>query len=53
MVINGRVRQACTALVDRLLGQRPTEIELRPMTKFPVLRDLMVDRSRMFAISSR
>ena len=26
----------------------PAEIELRPMTKFPVIRDLMVDRSRMF-----
>ena len=49
MVINGRVRQACTALVDRLLQQRPGEIELRPMTKFPVLRDLMVDRSRIFS----
>lgn len=49
MVINGRVRQACTALVDRLLEDRPGGIELRPMTKFPVLRDLMVDRSRIFA----
>jgi succinate dehydrogenase / fumarate reductase, iron-sulfur subunit len=49
MVINGRVRQACTALVDRLLAQRPTEIELRPMRKFPVVRDLVVDRQRMFA----
>jgi succinate dehydrogenase / fumarate reductase iron-sulfur subunit len=50
MVINGRVRQACTALVDRLLEEKPQEIELRPMHKFPVLRDLMVDRSRMFAV---
>jgi succinate dehydrogenase iron-sulfur subunit len=49
MVINGRVRQACTALVDRLLAENPGEIELRPMTKFPVLRDLMVDRRRIFA----
>ncbi len=49
MVINGRVRQACTALVDRLLEERPGEIELRPMTKFPVIRDLVVDRSRIFA----
>ncbi len=48
MVINGRVRQACSALVDRLLDDHPEEIELRPMTKFPVVRDLMVDRSRMF-----
>ena len=49
MVINGRVRQACTALVDQLMADRPGEIELRPMTKFPVIRDLMVDRSRIFA----
>ena len=49
MVINGRVRQACTALVDRLLADRPGQIELRPMTKFPVVRDLIVDRSRIFA----
>jgi succinate dehydrogenase / fumarate reductase, iron-sulfur subunit len=50
MIINGRVQQACTALVDRLLAQRPSHIELRPMTKFPVLRDLVVDRSRIFAV---
>ena len=50
MVINGRVRQACTALVDRLLEDRPSHIELRPMSKFPVLRDLFVDRSRIFAM---
>ena len=49
MLINGRVRQACTALVDQLLQEKPGEIELRPMTKFPVLRDLMVDRRRIFA----
>jgi succinate dehydrogenase / fumarate reductase iron-sulfur subunit len=48
MVINGRVRQACSALVDRLLEDQAGEIELRPMTKFPVVRDLMVDRSRLF-----
>jgi succinate dehydrogenase / fumarate reductase, iron-sulfur subunit len=48
MVINGRVRQSCSALVDRLLEDNPEEIELRPMSKFPVVRDLMVDRSRLF-----
>jgi succinate dehydrogenase / fumarate reductase, iron-sulfur subunit len=48
MVINGHVRQACTALVDRLLEQRAAEIELRPMSKFPVIRDLIVDRGRLF-----
>lgn len=48
MVINGAVRQACSALVDRLLEDRPEGIELRPMSKFPVVRDLMVDRDRLF-----
>lgn len=48
MVINGQVRQACSALVDNLLTDENEVIELRPMTKFPVVRDLVVDRSRMF-----
>jgi succinate dehydrogenase / fumarate reductase iron-sulfur subunit len=48
MVINGRVRQACSALVDRLLEDRSDCIELRPANKFPVVRDLVVDRSRLF-----
>lgn len=44
MVINGKVRQACSALVDKL----PQPITLEPMSKFPVHRDLVVDRSKMF-----
>ncbi len=48
MLVNGRVRQACTALVDKLLADNPDEIELRPMEKFPVVRDLMVNRRRLF-----
>jgi succinate dehydrogenase / fumarate reductase iron-sulfur subunit len=48
MVINGRVRQSCSALVDRLLQDNPDEIVLEPMSKFPVIRDLMVDRKRLF-----
>ncbi len=48
MLVNGRTRQACSTLVDRLLADQPGEIELAPMSKFPVLRDLVVDRTRMF-----
>ena len=48
MVINGRVRQACSALVDNLLPEKPGPIDIRPLTKFPVIRDLVVDRRRMF-----
>ncbi|HSJ37734.1 MAG TPA: succinate dehydrogenase iron-sulfur subunit [Planococcus sp. (in: firmicutes)] len=44
MVINGKARQSCTALVDQL--EQP--IRLQPMKTFPVVRDLVVDRSRMF-----
>lgn len=47
MIVNGRVRQACTALVDQVSPQGDT-ITLQPMTKFPLVRDLVVDRSRMF-----
>ncbi len=48
MLVNGGTRQACSALVDRLLEDNPREIELQPMSKFPVVRDLVVDRSRLF-----
>ncbi len=49
MVINGRVRQACSTLVRRLMAESPgSPITIEPMTKFPVIRDLIVDRSRMF-----
>jgi succinate dehydrogenase / fumarate reductase, iron-sulfur subunit len=44
MLINGRARMACSALVDKL--EQP--IRLEPFTKFPVIRDLTVDRSVLF-----
>ena len=44
MLINGKARMACSALVDAL--ERP--IRLEPLSKFPVVRDLTVDRSFMF-----
>jgi succinate dehydrogenase iron-sulfur subunit len=47
MVINGRARQSCSALIDRV-SPNGEVITLEPMTKFPVVRDLVVDRSRMF-----
>lgn len=48
MLINGKTRQSCSALVDKLLADHPGEIELQPMSKFPVVRDLVVDRGRLF-----
>jgi succinate dehydrogenase / fumarate reductase iron-sulfur subunit len=44
MIINGKPRQSCSAIVDQL--EQP--IRLEPMRTFPVVRDLLVDRSRMF-----
>jgi len=44
MLINGRTRMACSALIDQL--DQP--IKLEPFTKFPVIRDLAVDRSVLF-----
>jgi len=44
MIINGVPRQACSTLVEQL--EQP--ITLQPLTKFPVIRDLIVDRSKMF-----
>src|SRR5499427_6378361 len=44
MLINGKAKMACSALVDRL--DQPIRIE--PLSKFPVVRDLAVDRSVIF-----
>src|SRR6201982_1073900 len=44
MLINGKARMACSALVDKL--EQP--ITLAPLPKFPVVRDLAVDRSVLF-----
>jgi succinate dehydrogenase / fumarate reductase, iron-sulfur subunit len=49
MLVDGWPRQACSAIVEPLLtasGKR--EIALAPFTKFPLVRDLVVDRSSMF-----
>ncbi len=44
MLINGRARMACSTLVDNL--EQP--IRLAPFYKFPVVRDLAVDRDVLF-----
>lgn len=49
MLINGKPRQACTALIDPLLNASGGNvITLAPMTKFPLVRDLCVNRNSMF-----
>ena len=44
MLINGKAMMACSALVDKLTQP----ITLAPLSKFPVVRDLAVDRSVLF-----
>jgi succinate dehydrogenase / fumarate reductase iron-sulfur subunit len=48
MLINGKPKQACTALIDPILKATASHvITLAPFTKYPLIRDLYVDRSRM------
>lgn len=47
MLVNGFPRQACTALISNYIKKSRT-IVLAPFTKFPLVRDLIVDRSVMF-----
>ena len=44
ILINGKARMACSALVDNL--EQP--IRLQPLSKFPIIRDLAVDRAVLF-----
>ncbi len=44
MLINGKARMACSALLDKL--DQPVKVE--PFSKFPVIRDLTVDRGVLF-----
>lgn len=48
MLINGKPRQACTALIEPYIKQSGSTIILAPFTKFPLIRDLCVDRTSMF-----
>ena len=49
VLINGRPRQSCTALVHQLLEETGGNIiTIAPMSKFPLVKDLVVDRTPMF-----
>jgi len=49
MLINGVPRQACTALLDEIVQEtKKNSITVAPLTKFPLIRDLIVDRAAMF-----
>jgi len=49
MLVNGKPRQSCTALIEPYIRETGSmTITLAPFTKFPLIRDLYVDRTRMF-----
>jgi len=49
MLINGRPRQACTALIHKLIeGSGSNVVTIAPMTKFTLIKDLVVNRDVMF-----
>jgi len=48
MRVNGHCRQSCSFLIDDHCPNDGDELTLQPMEKFPVVRDLWVDRERMF-----
>lgn len=49
MLINGKPRQACTALIETIIKETGSNIiTLAPFSKFPLVRDLIVDRGSMF-----
>jgi succinate dehydrogenase / fumarate reductase iron-sulfur subunit len=59
MLVNGKVRQSCSCLIDEAApviaagGTSSAQITLEPMSKYPVVRDLAVDRSRLFQALQR
>ena len=49
MLVNGKPRQACTAIIEKIIESTDsTTISLAPFSKFPVVRDLVVNRGEMF-----
>jgi succinate dehydrogenase / fumarate reductase iron-sulfur subunit len=48
-LINGRPRQGCTALIARYIEQTGSNVlTVAPLTSFPLIRDLVVNRTSMF-----
>lgn len=49
MLINGKPRQSCTAIIATIIKQTGSNIiTLAPFSKYPLLRDLVVDRTKLF-----
>ncbi|NGX37045.1 MAG: Fumarate reductase iron-sulfur subunit [Chlamydiae bacterium] len=49
MLVNGRPVQGCVVLIDKVLQATGTEtITVAPFTTYPLIKDLVVDRTEMF-----
>ncbi len=49
VLVNGRPRQGCTTLIHKLLEETGGQtVTVAPMSKFPLIKDLVVDRDSMF-----
>ncbi len=49
VLVNGRPRQGCTTLIHKLLEETGGKtVIVAPMSKFPLIKDLVVDRDSMF-----
>ncbi len=49
LLINGKPRQGCTALIDQIIRETGRSIiAIAPFTKFPLVKDLVVNRDSMF-----
>jgi succinate dehydrogenase / fumarate reductase iron-sulfur subunit len=49
MLVNGFPRQACTALIENYIRDTgKSTITIAPFTKYPLVRDLIINRDRMF-----
>ncbi|MBN4067396.1 succinate dehydrogenase iron-sulfur subunit, partial [Simkania negevensis] len=49
MLINGTPCQACIALIEPIIKEtKSNNIIIAPFSKFPLIRDLVIDRTRMF-----
>jgi succinate dehydrogenase / fumarate reductase iron-sulfur subunit len=52
MLINGKAALACATAIEAISPKKQT-IQLRPLAKFPLSSDLVVDRSLLFASYAR
>jgi succinate dehydrogenase / fumarate reductase, iron-sulfur subunit len=48
MLVDGKPRPACEVSLGEFRGRRRAVVSLEPLEKFALLRDLVVDRSRIF-----